>query len=185
MLGHQLQRQGARRLVVGHDVPGRTEELGEEGVARARVVVVDARHRLHRHGVEPQAEPGSTPRPWPRTSVRLQRPNVTTRLWPRAIAAPSRNSSLRTLLPPNPEAAQVLVLHPQSVDVLQGVGDAPMGARAIAQVHGAERAGTRRPGPLGQNGAVGPYRDAGVVLRTHKLGEADRIVTLLTRDRGS
>jgi DNA repair protein RecO (recombination protein O) len=28
------------------------------------------------------------------------------------------------------------------------------------------------------------YRDAGLVLRTHKLGEADRIVTLLTRDRG-
>lgn len=28
------------------------------------------------------------------------------------------------------------------------------------------------------------YRDAGVVLRTQKLGEADRIVTLLTRGRG-
>ena len=28
------------------------------------------------------------------------------------------------------------------------------------------------------------YRDAGVVLRTHKLGEADRIVTLLTRRHG-
>ncbi len=28
------------------------------------------------------------------------------------------------------------------------------------------------------------YRDAGVVLRTHKLGEADRIITLLTRRRG-
>ncbi|PRI12114.1 DNA repair protein RecO [Leucobacter massiliensis] len=28
------------------------------------------------------------------------------------------------------------------------------------------------------------YRDQGVVLRTHKLGEADRIVTLLTRGRG-
>lgn len=28
------------------------------------------------------------------------------------------------------------------------------------------------------------YRDAAVVLRTHKLGEADRIVTLLTRSRG-
>lgn len=28
------------------------------------------------------------------------------------------------------------------------------------------------------------YRDEGVVLRTHKLGEADRIVTLLTRERG-
>ncbi|WP_293785452.1 DNA repair protein RecO [uncultured Aeromicrobium sp.] len=28
------------------------------------------------------------------------------------------------------------------------------------------------------------YRDAAVVLRTHKLGEADRIITLLTRERG-
>ena len=28
------------------------------------------------------------------------------------------------------------------------------------------------------------YRDAGVVLRTHKLGEADRIVTFLTEGRG-
>jgi DNA repair protein RecO (recombination protein O) len=28
------------------------------------------------------------------------------------------------------------------------------------------------------------YRDRGVVLRTHKLGEADRIVVLLTRDNG-
>jgi DNA repair protein RecO (recombination protein O) len=31
---------------------------------------------------------------------------------------------------------------------------------------------------------VSLYRDAGVVLRTHKLGEADRIITLLTRERG-
>lgn len=28
------------------------------------------------------------------------------------------------------------------------------------------------------------YRDAGIVLRTQKLGEADRIITLLTRERG-
>lgn len=28
------------------------------------------------------------------------------------------------------------------------------------------------------------YREVGVVIRTHKLGEADRIVTLLTRGRG-
>jgi DNA repair protein RecO (recombination protein O) len=31
---------------------------------------------------------------------------------------------------------------------------------------------------------VGLYRDEAVVLRTHKLGEADRIVTLLTRRHG-
>jgi len=34
------------------------------------------------------------------------------------------------------------------------------------------------------NGSVGLYRDEGVVLRTQKLGEADRIVTLLTRAHG-
>ncbi len=28
------------------------------------------------------------------------------------------------------------------------------------------------------------YRESGVVLRVHKLGEADRIITVLTRDRG-
>jgi len=31
---------------------------------------------------------------------------------------------------------------------------------------------------------VSIYRDDGIVLRTHKLGEADRIVTLMTRGRG-
>lgn len=34
------------------------------------------------------------------------------------------------------------------------------------------------------NGGVGSYRDEGIVLRTHKLGEADRIITLLTRRNG-
>lgn len=34
------------------------------------------------------------------------------------------------------------------------------------------------------DGPVSLYRDEGVVLRTHKLGEADRIITLLTRDHG-
>lgn len=33
-------------------------------------------------------------------------------------------------------------------------------------------------------GAVPTYRDSAVVLRTHPLGEADRIVTLLTRSHG-
>jgi len=37
---------------------------------------------------------------------------------------------------------------------------------------------------MGDNRPVGIYRDDGVVLRTHKLGEADRIVTLLTRRSG-
>jgi DNA repair protein RecO (recombination protein O) len=35
-----------------------------------------------------------------------------------------------------------------------------------------------------ENGAVSLYRDDGVVLRTHKLGEADRIVTVLARRTG-
>jgi DNA repair protein RecO (recombination protein O) len=35
-----------------------------------------------------------------------------------------------------------------------------------------------------QNGAVPYYRDEAIVLRTQKLGEADRIITLLTRRHG-
>ena len=34
------------------------------------------------------------------------------------------------------------------------------------------------------NSQVPTYRDEAIVLRTHKLGEADRIVTMLTRDHG-
>jgi DNA repair protein RecO (recombination protein O) len=34
------------------------------------------------------------------------------------------------------------------------------------------------------NGVVPLYRDEAIVLRTHKLGEADRIITLLTRQQG-
>jgi DNA repair protein RecO (recombination protein O) len=41
-----------------------------------------------------------------------------------------------------------------------------------------------RTGGVGDNGDVQGYRDDGVVLRTHKLGEADRIITLLTRQNG-
>jgi DNA repair protein RecO (recombination protein O) len=37
---------------------------------------------------------------------------------------------------------------------------------------------------LRDNGTVQGYRDDGVVLRTQKLGEADRIITLLTRHNG-
>ena len=43
---------------------------------------------------------------------------------------------------------------------------------------------TARPDPRGQNGRVPLYRDEAIVLRTHKLGEADRIITLLTRQHG-
>jgi DNA repair protein RecO (recombination protein O) len=38
--------------------------------------------------------------------------------------------------------------------------------------------------PHRENGPVPLYRDEAVVLRTQKLGEADRIVTLLTRQHG-
>jgi len=41
-----------------------------------------------------------------------------------------------------------------------------------------------RLGGVGDNGGVQGYRDDGVVLRTQKLGEADRIITLLTRHHG-
>ncbi len=37
---------------------------------------------------------------------------------------------------------------------------------------------------VGDNRGVSLYRDEGVVLRAQKLGEADRIVTLLTREHG-
>ena len=37
---------------------------------------------------------------------------------------------------------------------------------------------------MADNGGMGLYRDEGVVLRTQKLGEADRIVTVLTRAHG-
>jgi DNA repair protein RecO (recombination protein O) len=39
-------------------------------------------------------------------------------------------------------------------------------------------------GAAGENARVSLYRDEGVVLRTQKLGEADRIITLLTREHG-
>lgn len=40
------------------------------------------------------------------------------------------------------------------------------------------------PGPWWHDDQVPVYRDCAVVLRVHKLGEADRIVTLLTRREG-
>lgn len=36
----------------------------------------------------------------------------------------------------------------------------------------------------GDNGIMQPYEDEAIVLLTHKLGEADRIITLLTREHG-
>lgn len=37
---------------------------------------------------------------------------------------------------------------------------------------------------MSDNGSMPLYRDQAIVLRTHKLGEADRIITMLTRSRG-
>ena len=46
------------------------------------------------------------------------------------------------------------------------------------------RGSDRLVGGVLDNGRVQGYRDDGVVLRTQKLGEADRIITLLTRHHG-
>jgi DNA repair protein RecO (recombination protein O) len=46
---------------------------------------------------------------------------------------------------------------------------------------GAAAGPARRPG---DNGPVSQYRDDGIVLRTQKLGEADRIITVLARRTG-
>ena len=45
----------------------------------------------------------------------------------------------------------------------------------------APRAWRRGEAALRDNGRVSVYRDDGIVLRTQKLGEADRIITLLSR----
>jgi DNA repair protein RecO (recombination protein O) len=48
----------------------------------------------------------------------------------------------------------------------------------------ASRLSSPAAGEAGDNGQVQAYRDDGVVLRTQKLGEADRIITLLCRQNG-
>jgi DNA repair protein RecO (recombination protein O) len=55
--------------------------------------------------------------------------------------------------------------------------------RGTPGAHGYSHVPTCRV-PFGDNGGVGLYRDEGIVLRTQKLGEADRIVALLTRQHG-
>ena len=52
----------------------------------------------------------------------------------------------------------------------------------VNSVAAAVHPGFGRPG--GDNEPVSLYRDDGVVLRTQRLGEADRIITLLTRSTG-
>ena len=57
---------------------------------------------------------------------------------------------------------------------LEVLGVRPLGVKPCALETAAVR----------DNGPVSVYRDDGIVLRTQKLGEADRIVTLLTRRTG-
>src|SRR5699024_6172232 len=58
-----------------------------------------------------------------------------------------------------------------------GCGSGRLGAVIPGEPSGAA-------GSIRDNGAVKLYRDEAIVLRTHKLGEADRIVTMLTRRYG-
>ena len=55
--------------------------------------------------------------------------------------------------------------------------------RRVGATHASGRA-CRDGRERGDNGGVGLYRDEAIVLRTQKLGEADRIITLLTRELG-
>ena len=66
-------------------------------------------------------------------------------------------------------------------------GSAAVGRRlrAVAAARSAPvRAPPRKLGHVRDNIEVPTYRDEAVVLRTHKLGEADRIITMLSRQRG-
>src|SRR5690625_50449 len=58
------------------------------------------------------------------------------------------------------------------------------GEGAVDPVGGRSASRWARTGRTRDNGTVKLYRDEAVVLRTHKLGEADRIITLLTRHHG-
>ncbi len=57
------------------------------------------------------------------------------------------------------------------------------GPRRLAIASGLVRA-PRKPCHVGDNIEVPTYRDDAIVLRTHKLGEADRIITMLSRRHG-
>jgi DNA repair protein RecO (recombination protein O) len=63
-----------------------------------------------------------------------------------------------------------------------GIGGVVLTLPAVPETPGSRIAGI--VGLRGKNDVVPLYRDEAVVLRTQKLGEADRIVTLLTRRHG-
>ena len=73
-----------------------------------------------------------------------------------------------------------------TVSTAAAVGFAPScwKARDAPAALGARRVRARRARPRGRMVRVPLYRDEAIVLRTHKLGEADRIITLLTRQHG-
>ena len=56
--------------------------------------------------------------------------------------------------------------------------------RALLAIPSPARRSPRKLGHVRDNIEVPTYRDEAVVLRTHKLGEADRIITMLSRHRG-
>ncbi len=56
--------------------------------------------------------------------------------------------------------------------------------RGSGNIAGARRWRAALSWHVGENSQVPTYRDHAVVLRTHKLGEADRIITMLSRTHG-
>jgi DNA repair protein RecO (recombination protein O) len=75
-----------------------------------------------------------------------------------------------------------MALAPGQTSCLRNAGRTPRARHSV--VHSPPFAMAGPPGDVEDNRDVQGYRDDGVVLRTHKLGEADRIITLLTRQNG-
>ena len=78
-----------------------------------------------------------------------------------------------------PEHPGVAVLRPSG-----STGRPPTSPQRVLGDAAPPAAYRRLSPPQGRIGAVPLYRDEAIVLRTQKLGEADRIITLLTREHG-
>jgi len=65
-----------------------------------------------------------------------------------------------------------------------GIAKGRGGVRRASRVFADPARASGVVGRVGENGRVSLYRDDAIVLRTQKLGEADRIITLLTRSHG-
>src|SRR5438309_9306049 len=63
-------------------------------------------------------------------------------------------------------------------------GDRAHPGRLRVEVACRRPAASRRPRTTCENQRVSLHRADGIVLRTQKLGEADRIITILTREQG-